>query len=61
MVAAHDITTWTVGALLEEQFPDLACLPVRRVELDGWDNRSFRVGNDLVARLPSSMVTNASP
>src|SRR3954454_5498977 len=54
MTAPPDITDRTVAALLGEQFPDLAALPVRAVEPDGWDNRSFRVGADLVARLPSA-------
>ncbi|HEY8588117.1 MAG TPA: aminoglycoside phosphotransferase family protein [Naasia sp.] len=48
------ITERTVEVLVRQQFPDLAHLPVRRVALDGWDNRSFRVGEELVARLPSA-------
>lgn len=43
-----------VHRLVSEQFPRWAGLPVRAVELDGWDNRSFRVGTALVARLPSA-------
>ena len=38
-------------ALLREQFPDLA--PLGLVEVDsGWDNAIFRLGPDLVVRLP---------
>jgi aminoglycoside phosphotransferase (APT) family kinase protein len=40
-----------VRALLEEQHPDLAGL--RLVEAgEGWDNRTFRLGDDLAVRLP---------
>ena len=42
-----------VHALLAEQFTELATLPVRAVVPGGWDNRTFRIGDDLVARLPS--------
>ena len=48
-----EITADVVRCLLREQFPDLAHLPVTPVDLDGWDNSSFRVGTDLTARLPS--------
>ena len=40
--------------LLVEQFPQWADLPIKRVELDGWDNRTFRLGNDMAVRLPSA-------
>ena len=42
-----------VQRLIAEQFPQWSNLPVRPVERSGWDNRSFRLGDDLVARLPS--------
>lgn len=42
-----------VRCLLREQFPQWAHHRVRPVELDGWDNRTFRVGQELSARLPS--------
>ena len=42
-----------VEALLREQFPQWASLPVRRVHPGGWDNATFRVGDALVARLPN--------
>ncbi|WP_410596596.1 aminoglycoside phosphotransferase family protein [Amycolatopsis sp. lyj-23] len=49
----------TVGAevvrrLIAEQFPRWAALPVRPVAHGGWDNFTFHVGGDLVARLPSA-------
>ena len=39
--------------LVDSQFPGWASLPIRRVELDGHDNRSFRLGEELTVRLPS--------
>lgn len=43
-----------VQRLLREQFPQYADRAVRPVDVDGNDNRSFRVGDDLSARLPSA-------
>lgn len=43
-----------VGRLVARQFPALAHLPVRPIEPDGWDNRTFRIGDALSARLPSA-------
>ena len=40
-----------VRALLEEQHPDLAGLPLVDAG-EGWDNRTFRLGEGLVVRLP---------
>src|SRR5262245_26122345 len=37
--------------LLEEQHPDLAALPLIDAG-EGWDNRTFRLGEDLAVRLP---------
>lgn len=42
-----------VRQLVASQFPRWAHLPVRPVEVDGWDNRTFRLGDDLSVRLPS--------
>jgi len=39
--------------LIDSQFPQWSHLPVAAVELDGWDNRTFRLGSDLTLRLPS--------
>jgi aminoglycoside phosphotransferase (APT) family kinase protein len=39
--------------LVAEQFPQWADLPVTPVELDGWDNRTFRLGTELSIRLPT--------
>lgn len=43
-----------VSALVADQFPDLADLAVRPVPRQGWDNRTFRLGDDLSVRLPSA-------
>lgn len=43
-----------VERLVADQFPQWAGLPVRRVAADGWDNRSFRLGEHLLVRLPSA-------
>ena len=42
-----------VERLVAEQFPQWAGLPVRPVEVDGWDNRTYRLGGELSVRLPS--------
>lgn len=43
-----------VQALLSEQFPEFSSLDVSFVKPQGWDNRTFRIGDDKLARLPSS-------
>jgi aminoglycoside phosphotransferase (APT) family kinase protein len=43
-----------VRRLLADQFPELAALPVRAVDVDGWDNRTFRLGDSLSVRLPTA-------
>jgi len=41
-----EITAEVVSCLISEQFPQWAELEVRPVELDGWDNTTFRLGGD---------------
>ncbi|OMH34850.1 aminoglycoside phosphotransferase family protein [Tersicoccus sp. Bi-70] len=43
-----------VARLVAAQFPAWASLPVRPVSPQGNDNRTFRLGDELVARLPSA-------
>ena len=43
-----------VRRLLDSQFPQWADRPIRPVRPMGWDNRSFRLGDDMVVRLPSA-------
>ncbi|MBP2356273.1 aminoglycoside phosphotransferase (APT) family kinase protein [Kribbella aluminosa] len=42
-----------VRRLIAQQFPQWADLPVTPVAVDGWDNRTYRLGPDLTARLPT--------
>jgi aminoglycoside phosphotransferase (APT) family kinase protein len=42
-----------VRRLIAAQFPEWAGLAVRPVEPGGWDNRTFRLGDHMLARLPS--------
>ncbi|MEA2312354.1 MAG: hypothetical protein QOE28_2322 [Solirubrobacteraceae bacterium] len=39
--------------LIDTQFPQWSGLPISAVEHDGWDNRTFRLGDELSVRLPS--------
>ncbi|PAZ09654.1 phosphotransferase [Streptomyces sp. SA15] len=41
-----------VGRLVADQFPEWAELPVRLVESAGTDNAMYRLGEDMVVRLP---------
>src|SRR4029450_10230746 len=47
-----DIDVSLVRRLLRRQFPEWAELPVEPVESAGTDNALFRLGDDLVVRLP---------
>jgi aminoglycoside phosphotransferase (APT) family kinase protein len=49
-----EITTELVRALVAEQFPQWRELPVTPVPKQGWDNRTFRLGDELSVRLPSA-------
>lgn len=49
-----DVSVETVARLIAEQFPHWADLPVRPVRHSGWDNRSFRLGETMLVRLPSA-------
>lgn len=42
------------GRLVAEQFPEWAGLSINPVEADGWDNTTFRLGEDMSVRLPSA-------
>lgn len=48
-----DIDPSLVSTLVAEQFPQWQDLPVREVDRQGWDNRTFRLGDELSVRLPS--------
>jgi aminoglycoside phosphotransferase (APT) family kinase protein len=53
-VDAVKITVDLVEQLIQSQFPRWARLPVTAIKPGGWDNRTFRLGDDLLARLPSA-------
>ncbi|WP_152363959.1 aminoglycoside phosphotransferase family protein [Microlunatus speluncae] len=48
------IDTELARRLIKAQFPQWADLPVTPVEFDGWDNRTFRLGDDKSIRIPSA-------
>lgn len=52
-VRKQDISTDVVACLIRQQAPWLAGQPVEPVEVDGWDNNSFRVGDGHLARMPT--------
>jgi aminoglycoside phosphotransferase (APT) family kinase protein len=39
--------------LIDRQFPQWSDLPITEVALNGWDNRTFRLGSELSIRLPT--------
>jgi aminoglycoside phosphotransferase (APT) family kinase protein len=49
-----DITRALVSRLISAQFPQWAELSVTQLELDGNDNSTFRLGEDMSVRLPSA-------
>jgi aminoglycoside phosphotransferase (APT) family kinase protein len=49
-----EIDATLVARLVASQFPQWAELPITTAEPDGWDNRSFRLGSELLVRLPSA-------
>lgn len=51
LAAKLNISADLVTRMLAAQHPDLARLPVRFLA-NGWDNAVFRVGNELLARMP---------
>jgi aminoglycoside phosphotransferase (APT) family kinase protein len=40
--------------LIAAQFPQWSDLEVRPVDAQGWDNRTFRLGDDMLVRLPTA-------
>jgi hypothetical protein len=50
------VTPDLVHALLNEQQPDFATLPIRLAE-QGWDNYMFHLGDDLAVRMPRRLST----
>ena len=50
----RDIDAALVSRLVQRQFPQWADLPIAAAEPNGWDNRTFRLGRELLVRLPSA-------
>lgn len=55
-----EIDAALVESLIAEQFPQWAVLPVSPVAGQGWDNRTFRLGEELSVRLPSAAIYAAA-
>lgn len=54
------ISAELVRRLLVDQFPQWAELPITPVKIDGWDNRTYRLGDELTARLPTHRAYEAA-
>lgn len=48
------ITADQVRRLIAAQFPQWSGLSVTPVEVDGWDNRTYRLGDEMTVRLPTA-------
>jgi aminoglycoside phosphotransferase (APT) family kinase protein len=53
MFAREQIDAALARRLVASQFPVWSDLPIRPVELNGWDNSTFRLGDALSVRLPT--------
>lgn len=51
---SQKIDTSLVHELICSQFPQWAKLPIKPVPTSGWDNRTFRLGEDMLIRIPSA-------
>ncbi len=49
-----DIDADLVRRLIAAQFPQWTEFPVKPVEMGGWDNRTFHLGDHMLVRLPSA-------
>ena len=56
--AEIEIDERAAQALLHDQHPDLATLPLRHVD-SGWDNVMFRLGDELALRFPRRKIAAA--
>ena len=50
----REIDASLVARLVGSQFPHWSGLPITAAEPNGWDNRTFRLGPELLVRLPSA-------
>ena len=51
-----DITPELAHKLITEQFPEYAHLPIMHPEKQGHDNRTYRLGNEMLIRMPIAEV-----
>lgn len=56
---SDDINVSLVVQLVSAQFPQWANLSIKPVEFSGVDNRTFRLGEDMLVRLPSAEAYTA--
>lgn len=49
-----------VHSLISTQFPQWKNLPVTPVTPTGWDNRTFRLGTNMLVRMPSAKRYSSS-
>lgn len=49
-----EINLELVYQLISAQFPQWSNLIIRPVEMSGWDNRTFHLGDEMLVRLPSA-------
>ena len=54
MIRKININVTLVSNLIAEQFPQYSNLTIQPVEYSGIDNRTFRLGDDMLIRLPSA-------
>ncbi len=50
----HNITAELAQKLILEQFPEYGSLPIISVEMQGHDNRTFRLGEEMLIRMPTA-------
>lgn len=53
-MAQLDITRELAHALIVRQFPEFAHLPVTEVDKQGHDNRTYRLGHNMLIRMPTT-------
>jgi len=49
-----NITPGLARKLIDKQFPEFADLPIRSVKQQGHDNRTYRLGKDMLIRMPTA-------
>lgn len=49
-----EISVSLVTKLIAQQFPVWAHLPIKPVEVNGWDNQTFHLGKEMLIRIPSA-------